>query len=405
VKFIFCTTDPEKIPVTVVSRCQRFDFAPIESSAISDRLRFILQQERREVDEAALPLLARHAAGSMRDSQSLLEQLLAFCPGRITVQDVTSMLGAADTQLVDDLATCLLNRDAGGALDRLDQAMTQGAEAGQLAEQLLAFFRDMLVATAGGSARLALHFEEQAWAELAQRGQQVGLETLMAVAQILDQSLVRMRQSTHGRMLLELALVRVAALDRLDDLGDLLQALQSDQPLPGRAAVNPPPPSGGPTSPRLSSGRAEKKTADPAPPLTAPRQWTVSGENAAAIWQDALLRLDGVLAEMAGSAERVAITAPNRLVVVFPAGYNLHREGCERPDRKSKIEKALEEVTGTRLAVELQVDSGKTEVAEAPIRTSRQMKRDSERHELVAHAKEMFDAEVVRVDVPRNADS
>ena len=86
VKFIFCTTDPEKLPITVQSRCQRHDFSPIVSESILDRLREICVQEGREVEEAGLALLARRATGSMRDSQSLLEQLLAFCGSEITLR-------------------------------------------------------------------------------------------------------------------------------------------------------------------------------------------------------------------------------------------------------------------------------------------------------------------------------
>ena len=92
VKFIFCTTEPTKIPVTILSRCQRFDFAGIQTPAIAKRLEQIVAAEGVEAEPDALRLLARRAAGSMRDSQSLLEQLLAFAPGRITVADVDAML-------------------------------------------------------------------------------------------------------------------------------------------------------------------------------------------------------------------------------------------------------------------------------------------------------------------------
>src|SRR5215813_7536087 len=95
VKFIFCTTEADKIPITVLSRCQRFDFAPIEHKAIVDRLTQICAAEGVEIDTEAVQIIARRAAGSMRDSQSLLEQLLAFGGQRITVADVHALLGTA----------------------------------------------------------------------------------------------------------------------------------------------------------------------------------------------------------------------------------------------------------------------------------------------------------------------
>src|SRR5688500_15991101 len=97
VKFIFCTTEADKIPITVLSRCQRFDFSPIELKSIVERLRLICQTEGIEAEDEALQIIARRAAGSMRDSQSLLEQLLSFGGRRITVTDVNSMLGTADS--------------------------------------------------------------------------------------------------------------------------------------------------------------------------------------------------------------------------------------------------------------------------------------------------------------------
>ena len=92
VKFIFCTTDPEKIPITVLSRCQRFDFAPVEVPKIVGRLQEIITAEGAEADEAALELIARRAAGSMRDSQSLLEQVLSFSNGKLTSDQVLSLI-------------------------------------------------------------------------------------------------------------------------------------------------------------------------------------------------------------------------------------------------------------------------------------------------------------------------
>jgi DNA polymerase III subunit gamma/tau len=110
-------------------------------------------------------------------------------------------------------------RDAAGTLAACDQALQQGIEAGHLTEQLLAYWRDMLVAAVRGTANLAIHVDPEGWEQLASRGEQLGPETILAGAQILDHALVRMRQSTHARILLELAIIRICQLDQLDDLG------------------------------------------------------------------------------------------------------------------------------------------------------------------------------------------
>ena len=112
VKFIFCTTDPEKIPITVLSRCQRFDFSPVQTTEIAERLKLIATEEGVDIDDQALALLARRANGSMRDSQSLLEQMLSFCDSQITVNDVHQLLGTADISRISDVAQSMADQDA-----------------------------------------------------------------------------------------------------------------------------------------------------------------------------------------------------------------------------------------------------------------------------------------------------
>jgi DNA polymerase-3 subunit gamma/tau len=227
VKFIFCTTDPEKIPITVLSRCQRFDFPPVQADAIVERLRFILEAEGMTAEEEVLQLLARRAAGSMRDSQSLLEQLLSFCEGHLTTADVHTMLGTAPAGRLAEIVQHLIARDAASALADVEAAVGEGIDVGQLAEQLLGYFRDMMAAQVGCEADLMLHSAPADYVGLRDAGQQMGLQTILAVVQIIDQAVTRMRQSTHVRTLLEVALVQISALDELDDLAAVIQQLQS----------------------------------------------------------------------------------------------------------------------------------------------------------------------------------
>jgi DNA polymerase-3 subunit gamma/tau len=150
VKFVFCTTEPTKIPVTILSRCQRFDFAGIDGQAIVRRLEQIVEAEAVAADPEALEVLARRAAGSMRDAQSLLEQLLAFAPEKITVGDVHEMLGTAGDEQMLALVGHLVERNAAAALADLDTATAEGVDLTQLLEQLLGYLRDAMVAAAGG---------------------------------------------------------------------------------------------------------------------------------------------------------------------------------------------------------------------------------------------------------------
>ena len=262
-KFIFCTTDVEKVPITVLSRCQRFDFPPVETASIVDRLRFIVETEGVEADDEALQLLARRAGGSMRDSQSLLEQLLSFCGQRITASDVHRLLGTAPSGRLAAILTRSPSMRRPPRLREVDQAVAEGVDPGQLAEQLLGQFRDMMAAVAGCGAELMLSTPAADYEGLRQTGQRLGLETLLAAVQVLDQCLIRMRQSTHVRTLLEIALVRICSLERLDDLSELVSQLRQGS-LPPASAEQSASSVPGPPSPRAASVSPEQTTAAPA---------------------------------------------------------------------------------------------------------------------------------------------
>lgn len=429
VKFIFCTTDPEKIPITILSRCQRFDFPPVETKAIVDRLRFIVQSEGLTAEDEALQLLARRANGSMRDSQSLLEQLLSCCREQITVADVHSMLGTARGGQLAELVGQLESRNVAGALQELDKAIHEGVDAGQLAEQLVGYFRDVMAAVVGCGPEMMLHTATADHAQLRQIGERIGLETLLAIVQILDQAVSRMRFSPHVRTLLEISLVRICNLGCLDELSDLVAQLrQGGAPASGgqviaargsRGAERVPPQSSLPEKKtELSLPAAADRTASP-PSLSAlsevsdsrlssghsnpPTSRDLSPESIDILWKEALATLGDMTADFARYAERVVSNGPDRLVASFRAAYILHKESCERPERRSKLEQALSQVAGRpmRLDFELQ-DAGSAEEAKPqPVQSTRQRWREKEKHPLVRRAIEMFDAEVVRIDEPR----
>lgn len=231
VKFIFCTTEPGKIPITVLSRCQRFDFSPVDTADIARRLAHIVENENATADPEALELLARRAAGSMRDSQSLLEQLLSFVGNQISVDDVHSMFGTAKADRVTALLERLIARDPAGVLAELQSTLNQGVDAGQLAEQLVTCLRDVMASAVGCDPNLLLFHSPSDFEQLRDMGQQWGIETLLAALQILDQAVTRMRQSMHGRVLLEVALVRIASLEDLDELSQVVAQVAAGKPL------------------------------------------------------------------------------------------------------------------------------------------------------------------------------
>ncbi|MEZ6136146.1 MAG: DNA polymerase III subunit gamma/tau [Pirellulaceae bacterium] len=270
VKFIFCTTDPDKIPITVLSRCQRFDFAPVRLEQIQQRLKEISQAEGYQVDEEALALLARRAAGSMRDSQSLLEQVMSFSSDRITVDQVHALLGTADEGHLLALAQTLRDCDSLKALGLIDEALRGGADPGQLAEQLLNYLRDVMAVGVGGGPSLLKLANPAGHEMLKALAASWGVQTILSAIQILDESLVRMRTSVSAATLLEVAAVQICQLASLASIPVLLEAVRQGAGATGENTHRPPRPAAAQPIPQYPPPTSEKKNAEVAVAATVP---------------------------------------------------------------------------------------------------------------------------------------
>ena len=242
VKFVFCTTEPQKLLDTILSRCQRFDFATIETANIMARLGEIAKSEGFEVTTEALELVARRADGSMRDSQSLFDQLLAFSDGKITADDVHRLLGTASDDRLIELVGALIDRQAATAIGQLDAALADGVQLGELVDQVLRYLRDVMVVAAGADSLGLSSVSADHRGTVEQHAQAWGLKTVMAALQVLSESRSQMARVTYGRVLAELALVRIATLEDLEELGQVIKALtKSDGKLSLPAAKVPAP--------------------------------------------------------------------------------------------------------------------------------------------------------------------
>jgi DNA polymerase-3 subunit gamma/tau len=265
VKFVLCTTEPEKLPITILSRCQRFDFHSVDADAIARRLAQIVAAEGAEATPEALALIARRAAGSMRDSQSLLEQLLGSATGPVGLDEVHAVIGTGREEIVGRVVANVFARDARGGLEALDAALAGGADPGGVLEQVLAALRDALLASVGCGPEM-LHEGAGLGVDLAAAGRTTGAVTLLAMLQIVDHALSRMRTSGHAQVLAEMAIVRLASIDDLDDLAEAVDrmagaaaAQSAGQPprAAGPAAARPPAPA---AAPAPVDGREKKTT-------------------------------------------------------------------------------------------------------------------------------------------------
>ena len=412
VKFIFCTTEATKIPITILSRCQRFDFAGIGMGAIVDRLSQIVEAEGVTADREALEILARRAAGSMRDSQSLLEQLLAFGGKRITPDDVHAMLGTAGEARLSDLVARLVGHDAAGALEIIDKALADAVDIGQLLEQLLGYFRDLLAAAVGCAGEALINTSAAERDRVAATARQLGVQTILAIMQIIDHTLARLRYSTQGRTLAEMAVVRIATLEDLETLADLITQLRNADSSAPAAAPTQRPARAIPADLSAAKKKAELSGPDELSVASAPipsessidgaqasgpaNAMEVTPENVGAIWREALSGLSGLLPEQAAACDSVSLSGADRLAVAFGEKYNSCKAFCERGEQLRTLEQALRDVVGRDMRIEFVLIKDKQPEVKAARPTAPRRRLND--HPLVQRASELFDARVVRVE-------
>ena len=455
VKFIFCTTDPQKIPITVLSRCQRFDFSPVQTDKISERLKEIAEAEGVTASDEALQLLARRANGSMRDSQSLLEQLFSFCGDKITQEEVHQLLGTTDNGRIAEIAVAMVAKDTNGALALVHQNLSSGTNAGQLASQLLGYFRDMMAVRVGCNEDTLLNCTGTDMPALKEQGDQLGLETILAVVQVLDNAIVRMQFSLHARTLLEVAVVRACGLEQVDSISGLIKSLSTAGDVtvstgqggaskkkelrrvsePASAVDSLPAADAEPSSkqppviespviesPRIQSSpnqisnvaavtsqaavsaiASSSVAAAKASPVSDAGSSSSDGisnsapaanlSDAASLYRQGLAQLSGMTADMAGSFEQVQWD-DGKMVVTLKDAVNTSM--CCKPDRKSKIESAVGQIAGKNIRIDFVASTKtkpKTESAKPKLSRVQQI-RALQEHEKVKEAIELFDCEI-----------
>ena len=418
VKFVLCTTEPEKLPITILSRCQRFDFTTVDTVSIAGRLAQIVEAEGADVSPEALTLIARRAAGSMRDSQSLLEQLLGSSSGPIGVDEVHALIGTGREERIGELVAAIAAREPARGLAALDASLQGGADPGGVLDQLIAALRECLLASVGCDPSM-LTRSQGLGVDLAALGGSMGTATLLAMLQILDQSLSRMRTSGHAALLAEMAVIRLATLEDLESVSaavDRLASATGPVPPAGNVAPRPAPAAVAAPAPQKKTTDLTDRAVEPAPsaitPPAPPVAITPTPElpaDASAAWKAASATLEGLAGDCAAEAIGAA-WREDQLEVTLPAHATTAAAFLRRSEVSAAISRALESLAGRRVRhaivmIEAPAEPAVATPAEQPrpasVQTQASLLREAGEHPLVAHARTLFDAAIRKVEPPR----
>jgi DNA polymerase-3 subunit gamma/tau len=209
VVFILATTEPHKIPATIISRCQRFDFKRLSSNDILERMKVVLEDIELSYDEQALKVIAKSAAGGMRDALSMLDQVVSFSAESLTLDDALFVTGSISQDIFYELAKSLAEKDVAKVLAMLEQLMDEGKDAVRLSEDLITFFRDLLLIQTAPDLGdlLELATTDEKFKSLANN---FSMDTLYGYIDILSKTQQEMRLSLHSKVYLETALLKMS---------------------------------------------------------------------------------------------------------------------------------------------------------------------------------------------------
>ncbi|GAB4266248.1 MAG: hypothetical protein Kow0092_19050 [Deferrisomatales bacterium] len=435
VVFVFATTDPHKIPVTILSRCQQFDFKRLSPRELAALLAEVARAEGVAIDERSLAALAREADGSVRDAQSLMDQVISYAGERIAYEDTRDVLGVVDRDLLLAVARAVVERRPRGVIEALAEAERFGYDARRFAYDLLDVFRDLsvLAAVDGGEDLVDLAPEEVA--SVGDLVEGAGWEALHARFDMLGEGVELLRTAARPDAVLEMTLLKMAKLPPLLPLSELLAAARGGQgidrpteagrareavrgvPGGGRAKPPQPPPSerpvGKPTPPKARAPQVPAAVGGPAPSEAAGEaagQPSEGGEapapappgDATRLWQRllegverlnrpfwAVLREHGSLA----SWDEARGTAVVR--------YDDPAHGFFFQEKLGVMAAALREVAGPAARIELELAPGAKPERDAGKETdrARSLKREALEHPLVREAVEIFEGDVEEVRV------
>jgi DNA polymerase-3 subunit gamma/tau len=403
VKFIFATTEVNKVPITILSRCQRYDFKLIPTQMIAGRLEQVLAKENVETEGAAVQVIAREAAGSMRDAMSLVDQVIAFSGTKLTADDVTRVLGVADRKILHDLASALVGGDAAACLGIVERLAQQGFDLVHVARDVLRHLRNLVVAKVCGAAprgphpgavgsregsgkgsgevsgdgpslREMLDLADEEVADVVALASRADSDDLSRCFQGFSVAFDDIVRSGHPRIALEMALVRMARRPPLLPLEELLSRMGD---LERRLGGSPPPGSaprgGGGTGTGRGAPIASMPGSDRVPRSAGalaiadrPRAERVERTEHIGRTEPAeSLLVDGAPAALGQRAQHLVVVAPPPAIADPPLsgihGWRaiLERVRATRPAVASTLEHAIPiEVGADRLVVGFDANAG-----------------------------------------------
>jgi len=350
--FILATTEAHKIPITILSRCQRYDFKRISIETIAARLRELIDKEGWDVEDKAVRYIAKMADGSMRDSLSLLDQCAAFYMNEtLTYDHVLEVLGAVDTEVFSRLLRQLLAMDVHQVIETVDELVMQGRELSQLAADFTWYLRNLLLVKSSDNMEDVLDVSSENLALLKEEAQMIDSDTLIRYIRIFSDLTNQLKYATQKRVLLEVTLIKLCrpAMDQNKDaLLDRIRAIEKQLEEGAWEA---------PVRERIVYASDAKEAEEPKPKPELPQ---ALNEDVKAVAKDFRMIINEASPMLRTYLKKARLSAGegNRLLIVLPD--ELSASAVATPEHKEEIQSLIEQKIGKKVEIDVrQMEAGR----------------------------------------------
>lgn len=351
--FILATTEAHKIPITILSRCQRYDFKRMTIDTIADRLRELADKEKVEVEERALRYIAKAADGSMRDGLSLLDQCIAFYLGqKLTYENALEVLGAVDTGIFSEILRCVIDNDIVKIMHKLESLIMLGRELSQFVSEFTWYLRNLLlIKTSDGNIEDIIDASGDTLIRLKEEAEMIDAETLMRYIRVFSELSNQIKYSTQKRVVTEMAFIKLCKPAMETNLDSLINRITNLERQLEKGVVINQTASGNQVTHSLNITEAEE-AAKQIPKHELPKAVSEDIKNVVSNWKSIIEGTSGLIKPYLKAA-RLSVGSDNRLLIVFSDSM---ADGIvNTPQHKSELEECISARIGKNVEVDMKM--------------------------------------------------
>lgn len=372
--FILATTEPQKLPATILSRCQRYDFKRVTTNDIVNNMKNICDDMNIEVQEKALNLIARNADGGMRDALSILDQCVSFADGKITYEYVLSILGTVNNEIVFDMADDIIEKDLENSLKLIDNIVQRGKDIHQFIKDLIVHFRNLMVSKSSDNLTDIIDGTEDMLERFRDQSKDISLNKIISIIKDLSEAEVNSKWSSQPRIILETTLMKIISpkLDTsiagvLERLNQLENSIRNGEVVSKKSKQD---------KTIIKDDKKEEpvktkkitKITDESDIINneeeKQKERNISSENHSSkedidsasimrVWSDVLKKIKSEkISVQALLSEGKPVNVENNLVIIaFPEGFGFHKDAVSKDETKEYIEKTISNFLNTDVKV------------------------------------------------------